>query len=154
MRRSKGLGPGLAALGILLVGACTEHEFHPPDRNAQVAQADSAFSMAAFDSVTWSTDSVRALDGNVVYSTYCRNCHGPLGGGDTEYARSRDLDVPSLVREDWRFADSRDSVLHRIFVGHAAGMPTWGVAGITPREMDAVTYYVTEVLRPEVLSGG
>jgi hypothetical protein len=32
-------------------------------------------------------------------------------------------------------------------------MPTWGVAGITLREMDAVTGYLLEVLRPEVLEG-
>ena len=119
-----------------------------------MARADSLFTPALFDSVTWASDSIRALEGNVVYSTYCRSCHGPLGTGGTEYARSRELDVPSLVVEEWSYAESRDSILHRIFVGHAAGMPTWGVAGISPREMDAVAWYVTEVLRPEVLGGG
>jgi mono/diheme cytochrome c family protein len=119
-----------------------------------VARADSAFSTGVFDSIGWASDSIRAFDGNVVYATYCRNCHGTLGAGETEYARNRQLEVPSLVEPEWRYADSRDSILHRIFVGHAAGMPTWGVAGITPREMDAVTFYLTEVLRPEVLSGG
>jgi hypothetical protein len=44
-----------------------------------------------------------------------------------------------------------DSVRHRIFVGHAAGMPTWGVAGISPREIDGAAYYLLERLRPEVL---
>jgi mono/diheme cytochrome c family protein len=140
-------------LAVLTAAGCTEHTFPPPDRERQVAQADSIFSMALVDSVTWASDSIRALEGNVVYSTYGRNCHGPLGGGATEYALSRGLEVPSLVQADWRLAESRDSILHRIFVGHAAGMPTWGVGGISPREMDAVTYYLTRVLRPEVLSG-
>ena len=59
--------------------------------------------------------------------------------------------MPSLVGEDWPYADAQDSVLHRIYVGHAAGMPTWGVAGITLREMDAVSHYLLDVLRPEIL---
>ena len=51
-------------------------------------------------------------------------------------------------------ADQPDSVRRRVFVGHVAGMPTWGVAGITQREIDAVSFYVLESLRPEVLGGG
>jgi hypothetical protein len=47
-----------------------------------------------------------------------------------------------------------DSVRHLIFIGHAHGMPTWGVAGLTDREVDAVAFYLTEVLRPEVLGEG
>lgn len=152
--RSRAVGALAASLALVLVGACSEKKFDPPDRGTQVAQADSAFSMTLFDSIDWPSDTVRSFDGNVVYSTYCRNCHGPLGAGETEYARNRQLEVPSLVEPEWRFADSRDSILHRIFVGHASGMPTWGVAGITLREMDAVTFYLTEVLRPEVVPGG
>ena len=94
---------------------------------------------------------LRNLSRNVVFSTYCRNCHGTMGEGDTEYGEARGLEVPSLVEPDWRWAQARDSVLHRIYVGHAQGMPTWGVAGISLREMDAVTSYLLEVLRPEVL---
>ena len=148
------LVPLAVSLITAALGGCGEKTFYPPDRDAQVARADSAFSTGVFDSIGWASDSIRAVDGNVVYATYCRNCHGTLGAGETEYARNRQLEVPSLVEPEWRYADSRDSILHRIFVGHAAGMPTWGVAGITPREMDAVTFYLTEVLRPEVLSGG
>lgn len=140
-----GLIPAVAMAG------CTEKEFEPPDREAQVQSADAEFSMAAFDTVTWESDEERGFRGNVVYSTYCRNCHGSLGQGDTEYARENDLAVPSLVEEGWRYADAPDSVLRRVYVGHASGMPTWGVAGITPREMDAVAHYVLEVLRPEML---
>ena len=36
---------------------------------------------------------------------------------------------------------------HRVFVGHAAGMPQWGVTGLTTREIDAVAYYVLDRLR-------
>lgn len=143
---------GLVAALTIGLGACAEHHFEPPDREAQVAQADAAFDMAAFDSITWDDPEQKSLDGNVVYSTYCRNCHGPLGRGETEYARNRDLEVPSLVEPDWPLAQSRDTILHRIYVGHAAGMPTWGVAGLDFREMEAVTYYVMNTLRPDVLN--
>ncbi len=147
----------LAVVGLLVlsvsVASCKEHEFEPPDREAQIAQADSLYGQLHFDTITWASDSLKAIDGNVVYSTQCRTCHGPLGHGGTEYARRRELDPPSLVEPDWPLADQPDSVRHHIFVGHVAGMPTWGVAGITPREIDAVTYYLLNVLRPDVLSG-
>lgn len=138
---------------VLILVGCKGHEFEPPDREAQVQAASARFDLASFDSVTWASDSVKALEGNVVWASYCRNCHGSVGRAGTDYAENRNLKVPSLVEAGWRFAERRDSVLHRIYTGHAAGMPTWGVAGISPREMDAVTWYLLRVLRPEALSG-
>ena len=137
-----------------LAAGCKGHEFEPPDREGQVQQAETRFDLASFDSVGWASDSVRSLQGNVVWATYCRNCHGSFGRGATDYAVGRGLEVPSLVEPGWRFEGQRDSVLHRIFVGHARGMPTWGVAGITPREMDAVSHYLLAVLRPEAAADG
>ena len=151
--RSQYTRAGVLAGAVLLLSACTEHHFEPPDREAQVAEASLQFNMALFDSIDWDSEEVQARDGNVVYASYCRNCHGPLGQGGTEYAIGQGLDVPSLVEPDWRYAESRESVLRRIYTGHADGMPTWGVAGITPREIDAVTFYLLNVLRPEVLRG-
>lgn len=153
-RAGRGAGVLLGAVLLVAAGACTEHHFEPPDRETQVTLASAEFSMALFDTIAWESDEVRALDGNVVYASYCRNCHGQLGAGGTEYAEGRDLEVPSLVEPDWPMAPFRDSVLHRIYAGHAQGMPTWGVAGISPREMDAVTHYLLTVLRPEVIEGG
>lgn len=158
MRRpARSTAGALLAWGLLtgvLVAGCGDREFEPPDREARVEAAAADFTMAVFDTVTWADPDERAFRGNVVYATHCRSCHGSVGEAGTDYARERGLEVPSLVRKDWRLAGARDSVLHRIFVGHAAGMPTWGVAGLTPREMDAVTHYLLEVLRPEVLEGG
>lgn len=142
-----------ATVGVGAVAGCGEYEFEPPDREAQVSEAAEQFSMAAYDTVTWASDSIRALEGNVVWSSQCRNCHGPLGMGATAYAENQGLDVPSVVGADWRYAGQRDSVLLRIHSGHADGMPTWSVAGISPREIDAVAYYLLEVLRPEVVNG-
>lgn len=145
-----------AALGTLAGAAgaaCGEHEFDPPSRAERVEEATGRFDAASFDTIAWADEAQRMLEGNAVYAAECRRCHGPLGRGDTEYARANDLDVPSLVEPDWDFADDPTAVRRRIFTGHEAGMPTWGVAGITLREIDAVAAYVTESLRPEVLGG-
>jgi mono/diheme cytochrome c family protein len=115
-----------------------------------VAQADSILTMEAFDTVAWTSDAERAEAGNNVYAAKCRSCHGYLGQAGTDYARERNLDVPSLVREDWPYQNVL-AVRRVIFIGHPDGMPTFGVAGITPREIDAVAFYLMEVLRPEVL---
>ena len=137
----------------LVLGCKGKKAFEAPDRDEQIVDAEERFRAARFDTVTWTDDDERALAGNAVYAARCRNCHGTMGAGDTEYAAGRGLEVPSLVDETWRVSPQIDSVRHRIFVGHAAGMPTWGVAGITNREIDAVAFYVLERLRPEVLGG-
>ncbi|HSJ23621.1 MAG TPA: cytochrome c [Longimicrobiales bacterium] len=144
-------GAAIAALmGAVVASACEKPEYERPDRAEQVAQADSLLTPETFDTIAWASDSARAFDGNNAYAAKCRSCHGYLGEGDTEYARQQNVDVPSLVRQDWPYADV-EQVRRRVFTGHPAGMPTWGVAGITPREIDAVSYYIAEVLRPEVL---
>lgn len=144
MRRAPAL-----AVALLLV-ACGEHKFEPPERDEQVAAADSLYSPAAFDTIAWADEAERMQAGNTVYATECRECHGTMGAGDTDYDRAHSLHPPSLVRPAWGFGDSIAAVRRRVFAGHA-GMPTWGVAGITPREIDAVAYYLVRGLRPEVL---
>lgn len=138
------------AVGVAL-GACEKHEFEPPDRGLQVGQADSLFTTALFDSIAWPSDSARAFEGNNVFAAHCRKCHGPTGQGGTAYARQRELEVPSLVRADWEHGRDVETVRRRIFTGHPAGMPTFGVAGITLREIDAVSYYIMAELRPEMI---
>ena len=138
------------ALGAAVLAACEGHEFHPPDREARVAEADSIFSEELFDTLSWSSNDERIQAGNLVFADECRRCHGPLGRGDTEYARSRDLEVPSLVEPDWRFADDPEAVRRVIFTGHSEDMPTWGIAGLTPRQIDAAAYYIVDQLRQEV----
>jgi len=143
----------VVAMTLLLLGAC-KHEMEPPDREARVSDAEARFAETRFDTLTWSSEDQRAMDGNAVFAAKCRNCHGTLGEGGTEYAAGRGLAVPSLVVREWALGDSLDAVRRRVFVGHASGMPTWGVAGISPREIDAVSFYVVESLRPEVLGSG
>jgi mono/diheme cytochrome c family protein len=134
----------------LLLGGCEEHEFHPPDRAEHVARADSVYATADFDTIAWDSEADRIAAGNLVYADECRRCHGPLGQGTTEYAESRDLEVPSLVDPEWAYGDDLDAVRRRIFTGRPDGMPTWGIGRLSTRQIDAVTYYLVEQLRTEV----
>lgn len=146
------LASALALLAGLSLGACGEgHEFHPPDEEERVLLADSLFSAELFDTIAWENPAQRVDAGNGVFAAECRRCHGTLGRGDTEYARERGLAVPSLVRADWPLAGDIDAVRRTIFVGHVAGMPSWGIHSLSPREIDAVAFYLLEQLRPEVL---
>ena len=140
----------LAALAAAALSLACGHDFDPPDRGARVRAAERAYTPMVFDSVVWPNDSVRAFEGNAVYVEKCRRCHGTLGSGDTEYARARGLEVPSLTEADWPLA-SLDTLRRVIFVGHEEGMPIYGASGITPREMDASAAYILDTLRPEVL---
>ena len=140
------------ALG-LAASACSDHEFHPPAEEERTAQADSVYARAAFDTLTWSSDSARIATGNLVFADECRRCHGPLGRGDTDYARERELPVPSLVQDDWPYAGSIDSVRYAIFVGHGE-MPEWGLGRLSTRQIDAVAAYLLHQLRPEMLGDG
>lgn len=144
------LAMACAAL-TLSVLACEKHEFEPPSTEERVANAEEIFSQDLFDTIIWESPEARSLSGNVVFASKCRKCHGTMGTGGTAYALERNLDVPSLVEEGWELDGDLEGARHRMFVGHAAGMPTWGVAGISLREIDAVAHYVLDVLRPEVL---
>ena len=141
--------PLLAALA-LVAAACEKHEFEPPDRAQRVAEAEALLTPETFDTITWPSDSARAFAGNDVYAARCRDCHGYLGTGDTDYAREHNVEPPSLVRPDFPYQDVV-AMRRVIFTGHPEGMPTWGVAGITPREIDAAAFYILHLLRPEAL---
>lgn len=146
-------GSLLIVMGALVpVFACGGHDFEPPDPEARVISAEARLTPLLFDSLSWADDSVRLFEGNETYATKCRRCHGTFGVGGTEYAAKRGLEVPSLVDPDWIWADSLGPVRRRIFIGHSTGMPTWGVAGITPRQIDASAYYLLFGLRPDALA--
>jgi len=156
-RRSMRIGSSVAAVLclVILIACGGEGDGHSEmergvDRS-QATQADSLFASEMFDTITWPSDSVRLLRGNEVYAAECRRCHGYLGRGGTEYADARDLVVPSLVRPDWEYARDLRGALRQIFTGHGEGMPSWGIGRLTPRQIQAATYYVLYQLRPEVL---
>lgn len=139
----------LAAAACGALAGCGEHKFSPPSRTAQVAKADSIYATVDFDTLTWASDSARIFTGNEVYARACRDCHGYMGEGHAAYAKSEDINAPSLVAPDWPYGDDVAKVRERIFDGHPAGMPTWGVAHLSAREIDAVAFYLVRVLRPD-----
>ncbi|NLG61896.1 MAG: hypothetical protein GX539_06590 [Candidatus Cloacimonetes bacterium] len=142
-------GAGVLACSLAMA-ACEKHEFEPPSREAQVAQADSMYSPVLFDTIAWESDSLRLAVGNDIFAARCRRCHGYLGEGGPVEVRGDTVEVPSLVAPDWSYAGNIDAIRRRIFTGHPAGMPIWGIAGLTMREIDAVAWYVDAVLRVEV----
>jgi mono/diheme cytochrome c family protein len=149
MAMRPGTSSAIALLLALLASAgCEKPEFVPPDPAARTAEAEEAYRVAAFDSISWTSEEERLLTGNQVYGASCRRCHGPFGEGNTPYARERGLDVPSLVEPEWEYSGDLEAVRHRVFTGHPPGMPVWGIGGITAREIDAVSFYILEQLRP------
>lgn len=138
-------------LGAFAGAGCEEHEFHPPDRAEQVAAAESAYAEVRFDTITWSDPEDRLDAGNLVYADECRRCHGAFGRGATPYARERGLEAPALVGPDLAAGDEVEAIRRRIYVGHAADMPSWGLGRLTPRQIDAAAYYVLR-LREEAPS--
>ena len=149
MRRSL-LATSVVWASTVAVGTACDHEFHPPDRSAIVAEAEAEYSDSLFDEVVWTSQEARVQEGNAIYAEDCRTCHGPLGRGGTDYALQRQLDVPSLVEPDWAL-DDLDALRHQIYVGHETGMPVFGEGGLSLFQMDAVAGYILDVLRPEVL---
>jgi mono/diheme cytochrome c family protein len=143
----KKVAPLLAA--SLLAGGCSQ-EFEPPDRGVRVEAALAEYSASLFDTIAWSDDAEKSLAGNTVYAERCTRCHGPLGRGDTEYSRSRDLDTPSLVERGWTHG-SLDSIRRAVYSGHESGMPIFSERQLTPREIDSSAAYVLYTLRPDVL---
>jgi len=156
MKRPLAESPWTAPVGVcallVLTLACGKKEFEPPANGTRVGEASSQFDPAWFDTIQWTNQEQMLIDGASVYASNCRDCHGRMGAGGTEYAATRRLAVPSLVGEGWEYRDDLPAVRRLVFSGHAAGMPTHGVAGISLREIDAVSRYLLEQLRPEVLA--
>lgn len=149
--------PGRALLSrllfppLLLAAACGgDREFEPPDREAQVEEARQSYPAAVFDTLTWPSDSVRVQRGNEVFAAECRKCHGYDGRGGTDYARAHDIRAPSLVDSVGVETRGIEAVRRRIYAGHAAGMPSFGVFKLEPRQVDAAATYVVGVLREDI----
>lgn len=155
-RAFAGCALGLAALlGLIGCGGGEE----APERDSQaalrqaradsVARAEARYEPAAFDTIGWESWSQRAERGRLVYNVSCRKCHGTQGAGDGDTAARFELDVPSLVAGDWSYAGDQAAIRRRVYVGHESEMPTWGLYGLTYRDIDAVALYIDEVLREE-----
>jgi mono/diheme cytochrome c family protein len=144
------LAPTLAA--ALVLAGCEEEGYQPPDETQSIELADSLYSPALFDTIAWDSDEQRIDAGNLVYADSCRRCHGPVGEGGAVRVGGRDLMVPSLVEGQWHMHDDIEAVRELIFTGHTGGMPSWGIHRLTPRQIDAVAFYLLEQLRPEMMA--
>lgn len=112
-----------------------------------VAMALAEFTPAMFDTIAWKADTAQTNRGAVVWMFSCRKCHGDTGHGDGGWVMDGDtLHPPSFHAAGWRFASSREDLLRYIYAGNASGMPHWGVVGLKPRDIDAVTAYIQKQL--------
>lgn len=112
-------------------------------RADSVAMAEEAYQPAAFDSIAWGSENERLMRGEDVWNFSCGDCHGWQGQGDGPVATRHEYDVPDFTAADWDAGDV-DSLRHRVYVGHESEMPSWGLYGLTYRDVDAVTYYIDQ----------
>lgn len=149
----KALAAGILSAAVLvMLAACgggeEEQAVGGDPQGDTIAMGEQLFSEAMFDTIQWEADSVAIERGAVVWSFSCSKCHGPRGWGDGGFVQQGDtIRPPSFVTADFRFADDREEMRRFIFVGGREGMPHWGMAGLKPRDIDAVTLYIERVLR-------
>lgn len=137
---------GVAACGREETAAEREAKLRAA-RADSVAMAEARYDPSAFDTIAWASPAARLERGGVVWSFSCRKCHSTDGRGGGEFAVQNELDVPSFLAPDWRYAGDLPALRHRIFVGHEGGMPHWGLHGLKYRDIDAVAHYIDELLR-------
>jgi mono/diheme cytochrome c family protein len=145
----------LAALAWL--GACGGEAPPPPPAEEPppvLTRADSAelalaaFDSAVYDTIQWQSEDAAVERGGLVYRVSCMTCHGEGGRGNRGFIFEGDtLRPPSFVAANWPLARDPVGLRRRIFAGSVAGMPYWGLVGMTNKDVDAVARYITEVLR-------
>lgn len=111
-------------------------------RRRTTEQAAARYDSAAYDTIKWESVYARGERGSVVYEASCAGCHGSDGRGEGPTARERGLEAGSLVEPDWLYRGDVPAIRHRIFVGHGIGMPSWGLTELSPRDVDAVAYFL------------
>jgi len=147
------LAMGALTLVVTAALACQE-EASPEWRQAAelAAAARSAeeaarhYQPAAFDTVEFSSEYARAERGRVVYEHSCARCHGTDGSEIGPYAREEGMEVDSMSALLRPYGGDIPSVRRAIFVGHAYGMPAWGLTELSPRDVDAVAFFIEERL--------
>jgi mono/diheme cytochrome c family protein len=101
-----------------------------------------------FDTIQWASDSAAIARGSVVWVYSCRRCHGDDGYGDAGFVQGGvTLEPPSIRAPDWPYANDRDAIRRLTYTGTEEGMPHWGLVGLKPRDIDAVTTYIQHVIR-------
>jgi mono/diheme cytochrome c family protein len=142
----------LPLVAALLVTACgpSEEEQAAAAAAAAAATADSlvaaaeaAYDASVYDTVTWESNEARVARGQQVWTFSCAKCHGASGLGDGGFVRGGDTLAPPSFREPtWPMAGNPDAIRRAIFVGTAENMPHWGLEGLKPEAVDAVTHFI------------
>lgn len=142
-------------VALAWVGACNRGESASQDAQSRlqadsdsVLMAETAFDSTVFDTLTWKTTQEAHDRGGLVFRSSCKLCHGDAGRGNGNFVLHGDtLRPPSFLAADWRYADDPVGLRRKIFSGNTKGMPHWGLVGLGYRDVDAVSRYITEVLR-------
>lgn len=143
-----------ALIGISLLLACGGEQ---TQEQAVVAGPDSTalaleqYTAGVFDTIAWTTDTAQTNRGAVVWTFSCRKCHGELAHGDAKFVIAGDTLVPpDFAQPGLRYAGDRAELMKYIFAGNQEGMPHWGIQGLKPRDIDAVSAYIQKQLIPAV----
>ena len=152
MRRSSSILVALAWLG-----ACGGEAPPPPPAEEPpptMTRADSAeaalaaFDSTVFDTIQWQSEDAAIERGGLVFRVSCMTCHGEGGRGGRGFVVEGDtLHPPSFTSSDWVYANDPMGLRRRTFTGSVAGMPYWGLVGMTVKDLDAVARYITGALR-------
>ena len=127
----------------MIVAACEPQEEERPSDAEETATAAQEYDPAAYDSVTWASDSAAIARGRDIFNWVCAECHGEQGLGDGGRVIDGDtIRPPSFQREDWAYADDPDALHRKVFVGNTLGMPHWGLRQMRPRDIVAVERYI------------
>lgn len=117
-----------------------------------VAMARAAFDSTVFDTIKWKSTGDELDRGKLVFGVSCAKCHGQNGGGQENVVfRGDTLNPPSLVKPDWALASDAMGLRKAVFTGNVAGMPHFGVIGLSYHDVDAVAAYITKNLRPKAM---
>jgi mono/diheme cytochrome c family protein len=133
-----------AAIGVIgLLAGCEQPQEGATDEARETAAAAQEFDPAAYDTVTWASDSAAIARGADIFKWVCAECHGERGLGDGGRVIDGDtIRPPSFHQEDWAFADDPSALHRKVFVGNTLGMPHWGLRQMRPRDIVAVERYI------------
>lgn len=133
-----------AAVAIIgLAGCDTQEQGADTSPADETAVAERQYDPAAYDTVTWASDSAAIARGHDIFTWVCAECHGETGRGDGGRVIDGDtLRPPSFQRENWPYADDPDALHRKVFVGNTLGMPHWGLRQMRPRDIVAVERYI------------
>jgi mono/diheme cytochrome c family protein len=143
-------------VSLAWVGACGGSSNAQPGRVSKdsiqedsVTLASRAFDSTVFDTITWKKKGADIDRGSIVYHYSCVRCHGEDGAGVKNVIfRGDTLNPPSFLAADWALADSPMALRRYIFEGDSTGMPHFGIIGLHYRDVDAVSRYIMQSLRP------